>query len=375
MSKVKFNAFISYNHRDRKEARKIQRKLENFILPEQLANQFPEGKDFRFKIFRYETDLTAQNLDDGLRIELDRSEYLIVICSPNSAKSYWVGREIEHFIKTGRANKIIPVIISGVPYTDGDTQKECYHPNLIAEFPKSILGIDINDSGDDPKIFAESKTIAKVAALLTNIPDAFDAIWDRYKRARIMSVCRWVAGALCLLLTMLTIVSHTLSFDASFCLREINRNPNLKEIKDIAITISGEKLDPRTINTDDLSTSVIFKGIPGQLKGKKIRLTVSAPHLTPVDQEITLRKDNVVKVERDTLIYGIINTGIIDNTYNALTNTPVEVNGLQCTSDTAGIIRLQIPYSKQCSTYVVKFKDKYGTIKMPCSITEVIMIR
>ena len=52
------------------------------------------------------------------RDNLDKSKYLILICSPNSAKSEYVNDEAEYFIKNGRTDHIIPLIVDGVPHSE-----------------------------------------------------------------------------------------------------------------------------------------------------------------------------------------------------------------------------------------------------------------
>ena len=98
---MKYKAFISYNSKDNCTARWLQSKLENYSLPSLIVNEKGDvlrsydRKPKKFRIFRYVTDLVAQNLDDGLRQELDQSEYLVVICSPNSANAPWVKEEVK----------------------------------------------------------------------------------------------------------------------------------------------------------------------------------------------------------------------------------------------------------------------------------------
>ena len=55
-----------------------------------------------FPIFCDREELSVSS-DLGLEIEnaLKVSRYLIIICSPNSARSKWVNKEIETFIKLG----------------------------------------------------------------------------------------------------------------------------------------------------------------------------------------------------------------------------------------------------------------------------------
>ena len=126
----KYTAFISYNSKDNRIAKWLQKKLESYSLPSVIANEKGETirsydkKTRKFKIFRYVTDLVAQNLDDGLRRELDQSKFLIVICSPRSARAPWVKKEVQHFIESGKSKQIIPFIIEGTPYSNDEN--ECF---------------------------------------------------------------------------------------------------------------------------------------------------------------------------------------------------------------------------------------------------------
>ncbi|MFZ0210680.1 MAG: toll/interleukin-1 receptor domain-containing protein [Roseiarcus sp.] len=56
---------------------------------------------------------------------LEASQFLIVICSPNAARSKYVDEEIRRFKALGRAARVIPVIVDGEP---GDPQRECFPP-------------------------------------------------------------------------------------------------------------------------------------------------------------------------------------------------------------------------------------------------------
>ncbi len=128
----KYYAFISYNHRDCKEAKGLQKKLEHYRLPVVAREEI--GEDVRIRpVFRYVENLSLGVLRDQIKKELDASKYLIVICSPNSAKpnvkgEHWVNDEVERFIKLGRKEYIIPVIVDGEPNAGDD--RECFPPAL-----------------------------------------------------------------------------------------------------------------------------------------------------------------------------------------------------------------------------------------------------
>ena len=131
-NEFKYYAFISYNHRDCKEAKGLQKKLEHYRLPVVAREEI--GEDVRIRpVFRYVENLSLGDLRDQIKKELDASKYLIVICSPNSAKpnvkgEHWVNDEVERFIKLGRKEYIIPVIVDGEPNTGDD--RECFPPAL-----------------------------------------------------------------------------------------------------------------------------------------------------------------------------------------------------------------------------------------------------
>jgi hypothetical protein len=93
-----------------------------------------EEKPKKLRVFRYQADLNTVSLNEGLAKELDDARWLIVICSPNSAKSTWVGKEIQHFLDTGRRDHILPFIVSGTSYSDDEN--ECLNPVLKAAFPR-----------------------------------------------------------------------------------------------------------------------------------------------------------------------------------------------------------------------------------------------
>ena len=118
----KYFAFISYSHRDEKWAKFIQDELEGYKLPNVIRKEVNRELPKRIHpIFRDATDLGVGLLEDNLKAELAESKYLIVICSPNSAKENadgkcWVDSEVHYYARElKRGNRIIPIIIEGTP--------------------------------------------------------------------------------------------------------------------------------------------------------------------------------------------------------------------------------------------------------------------
>ncbi len=186
-----YYAFISYSHKDQKWADWLHRKLENYRLPNAVRRE-AEGrlpKHIR-PVFRDKTDIGVGSLSQSLRKELEDSRFLIVICSPNSANSEWVSREIDHFRQMGRGERIIPFIVEGHPHA-GEPSRECY-PSALRESGDELLGVSVPELKQEP-------ALVKVVAAILGLK--FDQLWQRHKRReRQRTLC--LAAALCTLCFM-----------------------------------------------------------------------------------------------------------------------------------------------------------------------------
>jgi len=175
-----YYAFISYKREDEKWAKWLQNKLEHYKFPTNLNGRTDLPKNIR-PTFRDVTDmkpgLLAEEIDNALR----NSQWLIVVCSPRSAKSPWVCKEAQTFIDLGRADHIIPFVIEGNPFSK-DTATECY-PDALRNLTgsKELLAANINEMGRDAAAI-------KVVARMFNL--RFDALWQRYER-EIRKKRRW----------------------------------------------------------------------------------------------------------------------------------------------------------------------------------------
>ena len=169
-------AFISYQHQDENWAKWLQIKLENYKLPSAIRERRPGCPQYIRPVFRDGTDLSGGVLINQLQLELLRSKYLIVICSPNATKSKWVNEEIQTIIDDGRQEQIIPFIIKGIPYAEKTTD-ECF-PKALRDIPKEkeLLGINVQEVG---------KNMALVRLIATILGVRFDELWQRHRRRRI----------------------------------------------------------------------------------------------------------------------------------------------------------------------------------------------
>ena len=114
----RYSAFISYSHADAKAVRKLHRQLETYRLPVQLAGPKGHGARRLKPVFRDSDEMSAaHDLTEAIREALAQADYLIVICSPDAAKSQWVGREIEVFRALHGDRRILAALMSGDPET------------------------------------------------------------------------------------------------------------------------------------------------------------------------------------------------------------------------------------------------------------------
>lgn len=381
--KLRYTAFISYNSKDNRKARWLQKRLENYSLPSVIANEKREvlrsfeKQPKKFRIFRYVTDLVAQNLDDGLRKELDQSKYLIVICSPNSANAPWVRKEVKHFIDTGRKKQIIPFVIKGMPYSGGDD--ECFTPELKEAFPGgSALGVNLNDYGDDLWIFRKRKAVAKMVSLLIDLPNAFDFIWNRYRvnfiKSLIMRIilALMVVAAICFSVEVVKRMEKPFQMSVSVIEADINSYLPPIENTEVSISIEGDKIRKDTIAA--LSDIAVFGQIPGRMIGKLMKLKVRNADCYDIDTILPVQRQIVIKLRRNTDRYGNINITVIKN-LKPLSNKSVTINGIECQTKDEGRLQLVIPYSKQKKTYRIIWREYEGVIPMPCIGTPAVELK
>lgn len=374
---MKYTAFISYNSKDNNIARWLQKRLEKYSLPSVISNEKGEivrsydKKTEKFRIFRYVTDLVAQNLNDGLKHELDQSKFLIIICSPNSANATWVRKEVKHFIDTGRKNMIIPFVIKGIPYSND--RYECFTPELKEAYPDgSALGVNINDSGDDLWIFRKRKAVAKVVSLLIDLPNAYDFIWNRYKASYIRTLLLRAIMALLItiLITLSTLWTKRIEgpFDMHIQLTEESGYPHLPAIHDIEVTTIIGDGKPVSDTIKSLAEPALFTPIPGRLKDKQMRLIVQNADCHRIDTLIYVRENINIPLYRNASRYGKIKILLIYNE-EPLRDCTVEVEGVEYRTGADGILEVEISPTFQKEKYRLTYKNSHYTIDMPCEGT------
>lgn len=140
--------FISYRHADNKQpgrqwANWLHQAIETYDVPPDLIGTINARGDTIperiFPVFRDEEELPADaDLASPIYQALDRSKFLVVLCSPRAAKSPYVSSEIAYFKKIGRSGCILAAIIDGEPNASdhpdkGTSAPECFPDALRLE--------------------------------------------------------------------------------------------------------------------------------------------------------------------------------------------------------------------------------------------------
>ena len=113
---MKYDAFISYRHleKDMFVAKGIHKALETARIPGKIRKL--SGKKKIQRVFRDQEELPiGSDLGENIEEALRESEYLIVICSPQTKESVWVMKEIDTFIELHGRSNILAVLVEGEP--------------------------------------------------------------------------------------------------------------------------------------------------------------------------------------------------------------------------------------------------------------------
>jgi len=197
----KYFAFISYRQAapDKVEAAWLQTALETYDIPSRLATRL-KRKPRLGKIFRDSEELAATPDLWGQIVEaLERSENLIVLCSPRSVRRKWVNDEIAEFIRLGRQDKIYAVLVEGEP-------ADVFPPALlgISRIASQDVGLAIDrpdeplaaDLRPDPDIRRGAQRRTALLRLVAGMLDiGFDDLRNRDQERRARQLARLAIGA------------------------------------------------------------------------------------------------------------------------------------------------------------------------------------
>ena len=371
----KYYAFISYNSKDTEWGKRVQRKLEHYRMPATLCNEHGWERTPIKPVFFAPTDIQPGGLSEELQERLRASKNLIVICSPNSAQSEWVGKEIAFFHQLGRTKQIHFFIVDGKPHS-GDKETECFNPVVETLGLPEILGANIHEKIYRWPWLNKERAYVQLVSKLLGVE--FDAIWQRHKRLLIRKMIAWTIGILVVLTALFGVWLANQPVDVEVKLNEASAyNNNLPPLKDAVVTLSLDN-ESKTDTISSLDSHATFSNIPHQYINNKVRVTVDCQDFQIVDTTLVLTEQVTLNIYRDPQVYGNVHFRLWNlNTEHAVAHSSVEIAGQQITSDEEGRVSLVVPLELQKTKYSIDspLELESDTIFMPCGHDDVILVK
>lgn len=371
----KYFAFISYNSKDARWGRRLQRKLEGYRMPATLCSEHGWKRRPIAPVFYAPTDIQPGDLRQELEARLRASRHLIVICSPHSAKAKWVGWEIAYFHSLGRTENIHFFIVDGEPNSQ-DPERECFNPIIEELGIPEQLGANIHERVSRwPWVNRERAYVQLVTKLLGV---EFDSLWQRHKR---LLRRRCVHGAITVVAVIAAIIGvwrANQPVDVSVRIQEVStHNDHLPPLRNAVVSITlDNEIKRDTLN--DINDMAHFANIPHSAVGQPVRITMVCGNWLTLDTTITLAEELSLDIRRDPRPYGNVILTFWDAEENAgKADIEVTIAGVNAVSDADGRVRLTIPLERQDTTYVVHSSVPLldSNLRMPITESSVMVVR
>lgn len=344
----KYFAFISYSSHDTKWGKRLHKKLESYSIPSTLCKKNGWKRKPLNPIFFAPYEIQPGTLSEELKDRLRESRHLIVICSPYSAQSYWVGLEIEFFHQLGRTKDIHFFVIDGVP-NSGDKTTECFNNKIKELGIPEILGANIHEKVYRWSWLNRERAYVQIITKLLGVE--FDSIWQRHKRMLWQKIILWIIGLTAVLAALTGTWLANRPVDVEISLNETSvHNNNLPPLHDAVITLmldNERKTD--TLHTMDNTTT--FTNIPANMLGKKVRVLFVCEDWCTTDTTLELSKNIELNISRDINAFGHVRFTLYDSQVTPIAGKNINISGVKATSNAQGIVDAVIPFEKQNVIY------------------------
>lgn len=132
-----YDVFLSYSRRDLEAARAVEKSLRAYAPPRET-----DSARRRLRVFRDESDLSGAEYRAAITRCLARSRELLLLCSPDAAKSVFVDEEVRLFAGLRGAENVVPLLLRGKPNNEvaADHPERAFPPALTAllELPLAL---------------------------------------------------------------------------------------------------------------------------------------------------------------------------------------------------------------------------------------------
>ena len=369
----KYFAFISYNSKDTVWGKKLQKKLEHYRMSSTLCSEHGWERTPIKPVFFAPTDIQPGGLTEELQERLRASKNLIVICSPNSAQSEWVGKEIEFFHSLGRTKNIHFFIVEGTPHS-GNPDTECFNPVIDQLGLPEILGANIHEKNYRWPWLNKERAYVQLVSKLLGVE--FDAIWQRHKRQLIRKAVAWTVGIIAVLCALVFVWRNNQPVDVTLRLNETSvHNDNLPPLKNAIVTMTLDN-EIKIDTLDSINDDMVFNNIPHRYLNQNVKFSISCPNFIDTDTSIVLTPNVTLNIQRNDSVFGKVNFRIYNpNTEMYVGNTPIRLAEQETVSDSSGRVSLFVPLEKQQRYYIITgpLQFENDTVYMPNGKDDVVL--
>ncbi|MEL6369088.1 MAG: TIR domain-containing protein [Pseudomonadota bacterium] len=157
----RYRAFISYSWADKAWGDWLHRSLELYRTPAALVGRetplgpVPRGLHPIFK--DREEEAAGGGIGEAIEAAMGASDFLIVVCSPRSAKSKWVNREVAWFKTHKPRGKVLALVVEGEPgasLSPNGAGEECFPATLLYTVDENLQP---TDHLEDPPLAADAR--------------------------------------------------------------------------------------------------------------------------------------------------------------------------------------------------------------------------
>ena len=344
----KYFAFISYSTHDTKWGKRIHKKLESYSMPATLCSKHGWKRKPLNPIFFAPYDIQPGGLTEELKNRLRQSKNLIVICSPNSAQSYYVGLEIEFFHQLGRTKNIHFFIIDGVP-NSGDKSAECFNPKVKQLGIPEILGANIHEKVYRWPWLNRERAYVQIVTKLLGVE--FDSIWQRHRRMLRQRIAIWFIGMAAVLAALIGTWLTNRPVDVEVSLKETSaHNKNLPPLHNAVVTLMLDN-EKKTDTLNTLSCTATFTNIPASMIGKEVRVQFRCEDWCTTDTTLLLSRNIALSVSRDINAFGHVRFTMYDSQVMPVAGKTIRIAGVEAKSNDQGVVDAIIPIEKQSTVY------------------------
>jgi tetratricopeptide (TPR) repeat protein len=155
MADFRYKAFVSYSWSDAEWGKWLLHEIETYRTPAALVGKAGLHGEVAARLnplFKdREEEAAGASIGAAVEAALATSEFLIVICSPRSAQSQWVGREVAWFKTHRDPDKILALIVDGEP---GGGELECFPKELTHQV---LPDLTVTDTPVDAPLAADAR--------------------------------------------------------------------------------------------------------------------------------------------------------------------------------------------------------------------------